>query len=55
MDDGNYNVHDDYDNCDIMLMVMKLTMMMMMFTMSNTRMIAVITMVMFNYELVRYS
>jgi hypothetical protein len=55
MDDGNYSVHDDYDDYDIMVMVMILTMMMMVFTMSNTRMIAIITIVMFHYELVRYS
>jgi hypothetical protein len=37
MDDGNFNVRDNYDDCDIMVMVMMLTMMMMMFTMSNMR------------------
>ncbi len=55
MDDGNYNVLDDYNDCDIMVMVMILTMMMMMLAMSNTRMIAIIKMVMFNYELIIYS
>jgi hypothetical protein len=54
MDDENCNVHDDYDDCDIMVMVMMLTMMMTMFTMSNMR-IAIIMMLKFNYELVRYS
>ena len=44
MDDGNYNVHDDYNDCDITGMVMILTMMMMMFAMSNMRMITIIMM-----------
>jgi len=55
MDDGNYNVHYDYDDYDIMVKVMILTTTRMMFTLSNMRMIAIIMMLMSNYQLVKYS
>jgi len=55
MDDGNYNVHEDNDDYEIMIMFMILTTMMEMFMMSNIRMIAIIMMLTFNCQLVRYS